>query len=75
MFNYINQRITELDAKKKNIERSIHEKQLLSNEETDILELAKIWSEDEFEKKKLIAKTLIKEVRIIEREVEIIWNL
>ena len=75
LFNYISKRISELDAQKISIENSINELQLISNDNVDILELNKIWTENNFDKKRLIAQTLIKEVRIKDHEIEIIWTI
>ena len=75
LFNYINKRISELDNQKKAVEHKINEIQLLSSDDTDILELNKIWADADFEKKKLISHTLIKEVRIKDNEIEIVWKI
>ena len=75
LFKYINKRISELDLKKQEIERKITELKLTPDTEADILELGKIWREDNFEKKKLIASTLIKEIRINDNQIEIIWTI
>ena len=75
LFNYINKRISELDNQKKAVEHKINEIQLLSSDDTDILELNIIWADADFEKKKLISHTLIKEVRIKDNEIEIVWKI
>ena len=75
LFNYINKRISELDGRKMLIERSIKEKQLLSHNNTDILDLSTIWTENNFDKRKVIAKMLIKEIKIRDNEIEIIWKI
>lgn len=75
LFKYINKRISELDLKKQEIERKITELKLTPDTDADILELGKIWREDNFEKKKLIASTLIKEIRINDNQIEIIWTI
>ncbi|MCH5186463.1 MAG: recombinase family protein [Oscillospiraceae bacterium] len=75
LLKYINKRVSELDAKKREIENEIGEKRLNSNDKTDILELAKIWEKDNFDTKKLIAGTLIKTVKITDNEIEIEWKI
>lgn len=74
LFRYINDRITELDADKKEIQRTIAELKI-SSDEKNVLELAEIWNGNNFDAKKLIAQTLIKEVQLIDNEINIIWKI
>ncbi len=74
LLEYINKRISELDNEKREIERQITSKQL-TDDNTDILELSKIWEEPNFENKKLIAQSLIDDVRIVDNNIDIIWKI
>ena len=74
LLEYINKRISELDNEKREIERQITSKQL-TDDNTDILELSKIWEEPNFENKKLIAQSIIDDVRIVDNNIDIIWKI
>ncbi len=71
---YINEKILKLDKEKRNIERKITEKQLAADSTTDILELSKIWEEQNFDNKKLIAQALITDIKIIDDNIDIVWK-
>ena len=74
LLKYINKRISELDAQKQDIEKQIASKQLIEDN-TDILELSKIWEKPDFENKKLIAQAIIDDVRIVDNNIDIIWKI
>lgn len=74
LFEYINRRITELDLKKHEIENQIMIKQL-PRDNTEILELSKIWQEPDFDNKKLIVQALIEDIRIVDDNIDIIWKI
>lgn len=75
--SYINSKITELDQEKNKIDAIIQEKTLEEAKHHPIEEyLDKIdhWYELEFEKKKKICRVFIKQVRITEDNIKIIWT-
>lgn len=74
LIEYINKRIEELDGKKREIERQITSKQIMDND-TDILELSRIWEQGDFDNKKLIAQALIQDVRITDNNIDIEWKI
>ena len=74
LLKYINKRISELDAQKQDIEKQIASKQLIEDN-TNILELSKIWENPDFENKKLIAQAIIDDVRIVDNNIDIIWKI
>ncbi|MCC8170135.1 MAG: recombinase family protein [Oscillospiraceae bacterium] len=74
LFEYINKRITELDAKKQSLKAEIAAKQI-NTENAVTIDAGKIWSEADFNTKRTIAGLLIEKINIRENRLDIYWNI
>lgn len=77
--NYINERITELDSKKKMLLSKINKISMENSSQRingeDLSEYLKNWDNYELEKKKSVAKTLIEKIVITDEEIEIVFKI
>lgn len=76
LFRYINERISELDRRKSDIEQRIHEFQLKKNIPAAAIENhLTMWDELIFDDKRQVADALIKVIYASENKVTILWKI